>query len=321
MAWVPSGATTSTQESRNKERTRGIDDLWDDVEDHLPGLCAIELKYRRGRKGGRPRIWKNKYEVTDSNRDVSTIVWDIQEVAEEIEARYGHCVFLTVCEVKDGNGRIHKTPNCTWELDEGGRTEIETEALGLIRQQGRVIRLQGTALSRQVADVERASNAVVKMAEAVATTEAASVEAIRARNEHARWKATQEAEEHRSNEELGLIRELGRPALAVMAAREARQAETARNGGDKSALWKHAIEIAKKIRTRAPVQDVLGEKGTEIVDQLGDAKTKTQVGECFEELRKLAGLQPTDPDYVNAFDLIAVAPEVVPILDMIVRGG
>lgn len=317
--WQPTGVE-STREEKKKERTRSVEDMWDDIEDALPALRVVLLRYRKGGRAGRYRAWKSQYLVTDENRDAGTIVDDITGQAEEIEDRHGQCTFQTTCQV-EVNGRIESYPPVVWELYANEiRSEVQNEAIQLIRQQSRILRHQGNAMSRQMQDVERASGAVVRMVEAVSRQEQQSVEAIRARNEHDRWKAEQQAAEHRADEELGLIKELGPKALAVMAAKEAREAATARSGGEKKALWKHAIEIAKQIRGRPEVQDILGERGTEIMDELGDARTKEQVEGCFDGIRKLATLKPTDPGWINVWNLVAVAPEVSEILDVIVRG-
>ena len=271
MPWEPSGAEATRQE-RKQSRTRSIEDLWDDVEDALPKLSKIVLKFRFGPRAGRYRNHRNTYLVSDDNRDAAVIIEDITEQAEQIEERHGHCTFQTTCEV-DVGGETKSYPPLVWELYENGGAgnEVQSEALQLIRQQSRILRHQGSALSRQVGDVERASNAVVNMIEATAKSEGASVEAIRARLEHARWEAENKTAEEMSKQELDLIQDLGPKALALMAASEARKAATAAKGGDRSALWKNAIEIAKAVRGRAAVQDVLGAKGTEIIDSLGAA--------------------------------------------------
>lgn len=301
-------------ESRpNQHATRTVDDFYEDLLAHAHALTRVTLKFRKGRTRGRYRPVANQYVIrTEADREPDMILSAVTELADDIEAKHGVCSFQTTCHVETGAG-VKACPPLTWDLSERDENPELGEVRSMLSMVMRMVNTLTTTITRQYGDTEKLNGVICANATASAEDRAANVEGLRVKFEHARMQSEADAANASSAAELALVTDLGPKALAVMAAREARQAATEAAGGDKMASWKHAVRIAQQIQHREAVQEVLGETCTELLDSIAASKKRTEVEALFEEF-KCEGERAE----INMFQLLAVAPEIAPLLDMLV---
>ncbi len=303
-------ATTSTTEPQPS--SNGTEELLEDIRAHAPGLLRIELQFRAQGRGGRFRRFPHEYLCeSEHDRNYRVAYGAIIGVCEKLEEEHGACKFKSTCVVGEVGKTEQTAPPVKFSLDDE-EDGTDQEVKGVITMLTRTLKQQDQLLVRQYGYMENLVAMVATSAEAHAKYAGAAAETQKVEYEHQRDMQAATHEADRADAELDLIKDLAPKAMAVFAARDAREATTKKNGGRKKALWRHAIEVAKEIRHRPQVAEIMGERGHEILDALGDAKKKTEVEGLLAELRELG-----NRGEVNLWALLSVAPEVGVFMDLL----
>ena len=303
----------SVQENEPEPSSQGTAELLEDIRAHGPALLRIEIKYRAAGRGGRFRKYPREYACRDDHdRQYRVAYAAIIGECERIEAEHGEgCSFQASCVVGVPGETEKIAPPVKFRLeetDDDGADEIK----GVVSMLTRTLKEQDRLLVKQYGYMENMLGMVAAGAAAQAQFSSAQAETMRVTYDHEEKMEAAKAEADRGRAELDMIRDLAPKGLAVLAAREARQAATDSGKGPKKSLWKHAIKIAKDTRDRPEVAECLGERGFEIWDALADAKRKTEVEGLVGELTDLG-----QRGEINLWALLTVAPEIGPLLDVL----
>ncbi len=303
-------ASTATNEPQPS--SNGTEELLEDIRAHAPGLLRIELQFRAQGRGGRFRKFPHEYICEgEHDRNYRVAYGAIIGVCEKLEEEHGSCKFRATCVVGEVGKTEQAAPPVKFALDDED-DGTDQDVKGVVTMLTRTLKQQDQLLVRQYGYMENLVAMVATSAQAHAQYAGAAAETKKVEYEHQRDMQSAQHEAERADAELDLIKDLAPKAMAVFAARDAREATTKKNGGSKKALWRHAIEVAKEIRDRPQVAEVMGQRGHELLDALGDAKRKKDVEGLLQELRELG-----QRGEVNLWALLTVAPEVGVLLDLL----
>lgn len=291
--------------------SKGLEALRREIHDNLPLLVRVDVRTRASKWNGRTTKQPTfRYEVDDdAERDADTIHGAIIEEATAIEEEAGTaCMFSAEVVVQPLGEAAQVTRTINFRLDDeaGELDELGVQMASLAR----VASFQDRLLTRTMGRMDQVMEQNASMSRALGELNRSTAELRKIELEHADRMAARASEDARSEQEFAVITDLGPKFLAYQAAKDARR-ETSERGGPKVAAWRRLISVARILREREAVREILGEDGSDIMDAIAESKRRADVEAQFSELkdRFAAGK-------IDMWKLLQVAPELVAFADM-----
>lgn len=291
--------------------SKGLEALRREIHDNLPALVRVDVRTRASRWNGRATKQPTfRYEIDDAaERDADAIHTAIIEEATGIEEEAGTaCMFSAEVIVQPLGEAAQVTRTITFRLDDeaGELDELGVQMASLAR----VASFQDRLLTRTMGRMDQVMQQNADMSRSLGELNRSAAELRKVEFEHADRMAERAADESRSEQEFELIRDLGPKFLMLQAAKEARR-ETSDRGGPKVAAWRRLISVARILREREAVREILGEDGSDIMDAIAESKRRADVEAQFAELKERFAAGKID-----IWRLLQAAPELVAFADM-----
>lgn len=287
--------------------SRRYADFCDDVLKHAPGVSLVEFRHRAG-SHGRYAHTPFDYPVTDAERaDPQTIIEGVTGVLEGFDYEEGPGLSFEARVKVTVEGELKELGPYRFKLDDEAESNddpLQSRLDALVRGHEKLEKMLHRAWDRNESILDRAG-----------TLLGPAVELERVKLEHRERMRAYDVEEHEDAQLFDFMKQIGPRWLLTQAAKKER--EKGFPDGEKREIWKRLRTVCALIVEREEVRQVMGEKVTDVVEQLGQVQSEEEAAALLEALKRMqADPKVPTPDL---FVVVKVAPELLPFADMLMQ--
>lgn len=277
-------------------------DFCDDVLKHAPGLVCVEFRHRAGTHG-RYQHTPFDYPVSDEERgDAQLVIDGVTNELEKFDQDEGPGLSWEARVKLAANGEAKELGPYRFRLveDEDEDEDAKGQLRSAVKTTQHLEKMLMRSWDRTESILEKASGLL-----------GPSVELEKVKIEHQERMRGFDVEEAEDQQMWGFFKMIGPKWLLTQAAKQER--EKGFKDGEKREIWKRIKTVAALVVEREEVRECLGEKCTDIVEQLGQARTEAEAEQLIIALKSIQAATGR-PDI---FALVKVAPELLPFADML----